>query len=498
MSRSLPRLFVGGIVLLVALATPDYCPTSPPNNRPLEPASTDRPFEYALTVNPYELSEAELGLALDRAQGAGAGAIMTGVSWWYVAPEPSPESQRWAPLDRLLEEARRRGLKVNLQVIGTPDWVHPGLEDTVPAHGLRIWHPPRGREELERFAEFVRDLVERYGSQVEHYEIWNEPNHDEFWQPSPDPAEYAALLRTAYLTAKEANPEVTVLFGGLSRNDVGYLEAYYSEAEKYPEAASEGYFFDVLDVHPYSSIPSKTGGPEEPTSPDRDTSCAVFDGDYGEVDQNFLGFEKMKSAMDEQGDTGKSIYLGEYGFPTADTWVKAVPDYRRSFFLKRAYALAHALPYVEGMRWYSYVPTGSVGEEWTIMDENLYPSMTYRALAQTTGAEDTKVAVNLPQEQGPVSGTYVVEPDPGGGDDEPDASGWELFVDGKLVGAYGGAPFEWDTHQVEDGEHSLVVAMYTKDGSVWPSNPLSLEVRNSPEGLISILLRKVIRGITPF
>lgn len=464
-------------MLLVILIVSNSCSTSV-DNRPFEYASLSGTFTYALPINPYELSEDQLEQALKLAQGAGANTVKAGASWWYIAPESSSESYRWAPLDHLVAEAQQRGLKVNIQVIGTPDWVHPALKESVSDSQLRIWYPPRGREELGHFAGFVQALVKRYGRSVDRYEIWNEPNQEEFWRPSPDPAEYVTLLRTAYLAAKEVDPEVTLVFGGLSRNDVGYLKAYYAEAKKYLDAASEGYFFDVMDVHPYSSVPSSTSDElEDPLSPDRYTSSAVFDGDYGQVDQNFLGFEKIKSTMDDQADLGKPIYLGEYGFPTADTWMKAVPSYRRAFFLKRAYTLARGLPYVEGMSWYTYVPSSSAGEKWSIVDKNLVPSMTYHALAQITGAEKAKVAVTLPQPQEPVSETYTVKPDITG-IDEVDASGWELFVDGKLIGSYGKVPFEWDTQQEEDSIHYLIVAMYTKDGSVWPSDPVSLEVRN--------------------
>ncbi len=475
--------------MLLVLNAAGCCSESP--NGSFEHTPPDGSFEYALPINPYELSEAELGRTLDLAQDAGVGTISTGASWWYIAPESSPETHRWDPLDLLVEEAGRRGLKTNLQVSGTPDWVHPGLEGSVPDHSFRIWHPPRGREELERFAGFVRTLVERYGSLVGRYEIWNEPNSERFWRPAPDPGEYAALLRAGYLAAKEADPEATVVFGGLSRNDVGYLEAYYEAAKEYPGAAGEGHFFDVLGVHPYSSIPSKIGALQEPISPDRSTSCAVFEGDYGEVDQNFLGIKKMKSAMDERGEPEKPLYLGEYGFSMADTWMEAVPDHRRALFLKRAYLLARDLPYVEGMKWYSYVPSSSTGEEWTILDSDFNPSMTYLALKQATGAEEVEVEVSLPRSQEPVSGAYAVEPE-FTGIDEADASGWELYVDGNLVGFYDEVPLEWDTRQVEDGTHSLMVTMYGKAGDVWPSEPIFLEVRNVPESLVDTL-KKFIR-----
>ena len=429
--------------------------------------TADGPFGYAVPINPYEFNEQELQRALDLAQEAGVNTISTGVAWWYVAPERSPESYRWEPLDLLVEETGRRDLRLYFQVSGTPDWVHPDLEESVPDGDRRVWYPPQGDQELEYFSDFMRNLVGRYGSRVDGYEVWNEPNSGEFWSPAPDPKGYAALLRSAYVSAKEADPEATVVFGGLSRNDSGFLNQYYEAVKKYPEAEESGYFFDVLDVHPYT----------DSQSPDWAQDGALVEAANGPLDQSFGGIKTMKLAMEQNGDSAKPIFIGEFGYSTVDTWMDAVPDYRRALYLKRSYDIARGLPYVLGMSWYSYIPGSSVGEEWTILDEDLNPSMTYRALRQTTGADGSKAEVTLTEPQEPVSGAYPVEPNLVG-TDEASASGWELFVDGNLIGTYREVPFEWDTRQVEDGEHLVLLAMYTEDGSVWSSGPVTLEVRN--------------------
>ena len=353
--------------------------------RPIQDESAAA-FDYALGVNPSELDDTQLATVLDKAEAAGVTSISSGATWWYL--DKSPRSYDWSDLDRLVSGAEARRMKIKLQLAGTPDWVHPDLVNTVPAHSDRVWYPPREDTELHHWSNFVYDVVSRYEGRVESYEMWNEPNISDFWKPNPNPSEYAALLRAGYLSAKNAYPDAKVTFGGLSRNDRGYLSAYYSEVKEYPEAPAKTYFFDLMNVQPYSSIPSTTdGGLEEPISPDRNTSSAVFDEAYGEVDQNFLGLKKIKIAMDDQDDPEKSIFLGEYGFSTTDTWMKAVPDSRRALYLKVAYALASDLPYVEGMQWFTYHPTDSTGPEWSIVDADLNETLTFRALKQITGAE---------------------------------------------------------------------------------------------------------------
>jgi hypothetical protein len=455
------RLMLTMLGLLVVLALPGCAAPGV--------QSADRPFGYAVPINPYDFTEQELRRALDLAEEAGVNTISTGVAWWYVAPERSPESYRWDPLDLLVEEAERRDLRLYFHVSGTPDWVHPDLDETVPDGARRVWYPPQGDQELEYFSDFMRTLVGRYGSdRIDGYEVWNEPNSEDFWSPTPDPNGYAALLRSAYLSAKEADPEAKVMFGGLSRNDVGFLNRYYEAAKQYPEAEENGHFFDVLDVHPYTDGQSPDWAQE---------GGAIVEAANGPLDRSFGGMKTMKSAMERNGEPNKPIFIGEFGYSTTDTFMQAVPEYRRAFYLKRAYEIVRELPYVLGMSWYSYIPGSSVGEEWTILNESLDPSTTYRALKQTTGAESSAAEVTLPQPREPVSGDYSVEPNLVGVS-EADASGWEIFVDGNPFGPYRGVPFEWDTRQAEDGTHTLTLVMYTKDGSVWPSDPVALDVRN--------------------
>ena len=424
-------------------------------------------FEYALPVNPYELEGRRLDRALDMAEAAGANTIVAGVAWWYVAPRDDPDSYRLGPMDRLVTETRRRGMRLHLQVVGTPDWVHPDLASRVPEHSRRIWHPPRDPAGIRAFGGFVRLLVERYGIRVERYEVWNEPNSADFWRPGPDPGEYAALLRAAYRGAEAANPRARVQFGGLSMNDAGYLTEYHEAARRYPDAEAHNLFFDVLGVHPYTR-----GG-----SPDRSPPDAVRSGPFGPVYETFGGISAMKSVMERQGDAHKEVFIGEFGYSTTETWMPAVPDGRRALYLKRAYDRARGLPYVVGMSWYAFVPGDTVGEEWTILDADLEPSLTYRALRQATGVAGPGAEVDLPVPRAPVSGEYLLRPDLTGAE-EPGVVRWEVYVDGRLVAEEDRVPHPLDTRKLENGTHVLVVAAYTRDGSVWPSDPTPLEVSN--------------------
>lgn len=421
-----------------------------------------RDFDYIVRIRPWHLSDAELAKAMDGAKAAGVNTIDLEVTWAYVDLGDSTGKRRtydWYQVDRVLNAAESRDMKVTFVITQTPDWVHPNLEQKISEPWKRICYPPRGSTQLRHWSNFIRDLVGRYKGRVNQYQIWNEPNHSFFWRPNPNPTEYAALLREAYLSAKSVNPQAAIVYAGLSTNDLGYLGRYYRVARSnYPNAAYHDYFFDVLGVHPYSGD----------RSPDVYRRDATYQGTFGEVDANFLGFRRMRVLMNNQGDSGKNLLLSEYGFSTKDTWMQAVPDSRRALYLKRAYELARSFPYVQGLSWYAYHPTIGDPAEWSMVDENLDPNLTYRALRQITGTEPSSAAVtiSIPTD---VSGTVSITPKLSGLNGS-DVSHWELYVDGALVGKQSTTPISWDTSHTEGGTRRVMVAAYTKEGSVWRSN----------------------------
>ncbi len=103
------------------------------------------------------------------------------------------------------------------------------------------------------WGQFVYQTALRYRGRVDVWEVWNEPDLTLFWQGTA--AQYAQLLKVAYLAIKAANPDATVLFGGLAYwyNPDFYKQVLDAIAAD-PESASFHGYFDVMSLHLYSNV----------------------------------------------------------------------------------------------------------------------------------------------------------------------------------------------------------------------------------------------------
>jgi hypothetical protein len=104
---------------------------------------------------------------------------------------------------------------------------------------------------IAKFAARCRQVAEHYGSHVQAYEVWNEPDHP----PQPGynpyvPAEtFGPLLRNA-CTEIKAVSDATVVMGGLAWGQPAYLQAVQTSTAGVLHA-------DAVGVHPYGRRPTQ-------------------------------------------------------------------------------------------------------------------------------------------------------------------------------------------------------------------------------------------------
>jgi hypothetical protein len=121
---------------------------------------------------------------LDEIRSLGVRWLRVVLYWRDVAPAPDSRKMPrfaetdpnaypgWAVYDRIVSEARARGMHVLLTVSApAPRWATGGRRDGVT------------RPSPTRFRRFMTAVGRRYRRQVSEWSIWNEPNHPQFLAP---------------------------------------------------------------------------------------------------------------------------------------------------------------------------------------------------------------------------------------------------------------------------------------------------------------------------
>ena len=65
--------------------------------------------------------------------------------------------------------------------------------------------------EINAFVAFAAAAVERYRDINLIWEIYNEPNRDNFWEPKANPAEYMTLAKTAIAAIRRQQPDAVFI-----------------------------------------------------------------------------------------------------------------------------------------------------------------------------------------------------------------------------------------------------------------------------------------------
>jgi polysaccharide biosynthesis protein PslG len=300
-------------------------------------------------------SDDERARFLDQLAEAGGTWVRLDVSWAMLQPEgPDEFDTGWGVpfVDRVIDMITERGLQPLVMLWLTPAWANDDAGERVLP------------DDPDDYAAAARWAAARWADQVPAWQVWNEPNDEDFLVGA-DPVGYTDLLRAAYPALKTGNPQATVVFGGTSLNDVDWIEQAY-------DAGAQG-SFDAMATHPYMSeadLPPDTSG----------------DGTKG----FFRHLTAVHDLMVEQGDGDLPIWATEFGWRARENtgderpWQRGVTEEEQAEYLLLSIELVQQeMPWVTHMFWYRDRDQhdGSANTDgYGLLDADLRPKPAFRAL----------------------------------------------------------------------------------------------------------------------
>ncbi|MBN1430776.1 MAG: cellulase family glycosylhydrolase [Anaerolineae bacterium] len=192
----------GGQETLMALASAEDTPAQMADTTASLAPTRNRAFGYGIEI---QSRQENITLTLDEVQALGLDWIKYRVNWANMEPEPGKID--WDELDGIIVSASAHNLKVLLDVISAPTWTRSVT--TTGKNG-----PP---DDPERYANFLRQIVQRYPDAIHAVEIWNEQNLGNEWYTAGglNPSGYMNLLLPSSKAIHRLDPEIVVISGAL-------------------------------------------------------------------------------------------------------------------------------------------------------------------------------------------------------------------------------------------------------------------------------------------
>ncbi len=307
---------------------------------------------HGLGIAVHDLSEA----TLDVCAGAGFGFVRTDLFWSDV--ETERHKLDWSRWDPFVAGLKARGLRP-LFILGfnNPD-----------VYGGRWMEGVTTYIEMQAFTTFAATAATRYRDARPIWEIWNEPNRANFWEPRENPAEYMALARATAEAIRRAEPDAAIIGPALGHKvgeqvlDLTFLQTCLDDGL--------ALLVDAVSIHPYVD--------PEVVAPDYEKVRAMVDAAAGDrmlpVVSTEWGFATNDFVSDDlQADVLVRMFLINLslGIPLSIAYVAVdrteeyVPEEERTYGIARAdhspkaafHALREMNARLRGVRFSKALPT---------------------------------------------------------------------------------------------------------------------------------------------
>jgi hypothetical protein len=301
---------------------------SPLSSHEAPPITSTVPF-LGINVELTSLSDGEQKGVLKELAASGFGWVRIRLAWDQI--EPAVNDFNWESVDRVMSALTAAKLVPVLLLDGSPPWARSAADRMGADNPLA---PP---ENPASFANFAKAVALRYGSRVQYYQIWDEPNIAPHWGVRHiEPVSYALLLKAAAGAIREADADAQILLAALAPTaDRGHLaqDELYFLNRLY--AAGAAPFFDAVAIQPFGLATR----PDDP-----------------HVDRWRLNFRRtlwVRQAMLDAGDGSTPIWLMRYGWNRlpGSPWKSVSAEQQRDFAISALEMAYRQWPWVTAMGW---------------------------------------------------------------------------------------------------------------------------------------------------
>jgi hypothetical protein len=220
--NSIQNIVTSGVVLLWLAATPAQAPL--PELRVPNGFGVNIHF----TGDPRDL---------DLIAEAGFKFVRMDLSWSGIERQKGVYNFERTGYDALTEGCTKRGIRI-LYILDYSNNLYESDSSVRTEQGRKA------------FAAFAEAAAKRYAGKGILWEIWNEPNLRQFWNPQPSADDYCKLVAETAPLAKRADPTGLIVAPATSGIPLGWLEQCFKQG-----LLSH---IDVLSIHPYRSKPPET------------------------------------------------------------------------------------------------------------------------------------------------------------------------------------------------------------------------------------------------
>lgn len=264
-----------------------------------------------------------------------------GIAWlrfdiYWAAWEVTQGSINYTQLDRIINRCVARGIKMLAVVHTVPAWARPATVFnpwTNTTDNTNDVYGPKTAAEQDRYVSFLTRVAQHYEGVIDHYEIWNEQNLDQFWAPTPNAASYSTLLQKSYNALKIVDPNIQVISGGVGGasspadiSESAYITAFYN--------AGGNVYADGIGVHPYTNKDGQMSG------------------------ELWNARTNIRPFIDSRGDATKPIWATETGAPTIGLSGEAfLTEAKQATLVTDTFAYWRGMHHAGPVFWFTYADT---------------------------------------------------------------------------------------------------------------------------------------------